>query len=101
MEKSNPFRQNWFQILQPDNPLNPAEFLDNRIVEVALGRTDEVKDCLHTIIDMNCREILEEYRFVAEIKDNPLFAGIENDDLDDRKTHLRILGYLTIHTRGQ
>ena len=44
-------------------------------------------------------EILENYRFFTEIRQDTLTARIESDDEEFIKERLRILGYLIIHTR--
>ncbi len=43
--------------------------------------------------------ILEEYGFQTEVKEDASFARIEDYDLPIMEERLKILGYLTIHTR--
>ncbi len=44
-------------------------------------------------------EILERYHFQVDIKEDSLFARLEGESQDYMLSRLRILGYLTIHTR--
>ena len=45
------------------------------------------------------KELLDEYDFRTEIKEDTLFARIEDQDMDYMESRLRILGFLSIHTR--
>lgn len=44
-------------------------------------------------------EILEEYGFGVQVREDFLMAGVEDRQKDDMERSLRILGYLIIHTR--
>jgi pyruvate,water dikinase len=44
-------------------------------------------------------EILERYHFKVDVKEDALFARLEGEGKDYMLSRLRILGYLTIHTR--
>jgi pyruvate,water dikinase len=44
-------------------------------------------------------EILERYHFKVDVKEDALFARLEAETKDYMLSRLRILGYLTIHTR--
>ncbi len=44
-------------------------------------------------------EILERYDFKVDVKDDSLFARLEAEAMDYMLSRLRILGYLSIHTR--
>ena len=44
-------------------------------------------------------EILERYHFKVDVKEDALFARLEGEAKDYLLSRLRILGYLTIHTR--
>jgi pyruvate,water dikinase len=45
------------------------------------------------------KDILEEYEFRIEVKEDMLMARLEGHELDFMKNRLAILGYLTLHTR--
>jgi pyruvate,water dikinase len=45
------------------------------------------------------KALVEEYGFRTEVKEDTLFARIEDQELDYMKSRLKILGFLTIHTR--
>lgn len=44
-------------------------------------------------------EILERYHFQVDVQEDSLFARLEGEPLDYMLSRLRILGYVTIHTR--
>jgi pyruvate,water dikinase len=44
-------------------------------------------------------EILERYHFKVDVKEDALFARLEGEEKDYMLSRLRILGYVTIHTR--
>jgi pyruvate,water dikinase len=44
-------------------------------------------------------EILEQYDFKVEVRGDALFARLEGEPLDYMLSRLRVLGYVTIHTR--
>ncbi len=45
------------------------------------------------------KELLEEYGFRASVREDNLLSRIEDRDEDFMKSRLRVLGFLTIHTR--
>jgi len=45
------------------------------------------------------REVLDEYAFRCELNEDNLLARLEGREMEYMKSRLRILGYLTIHTR--
>ena len=44
-------------------------------------------------------EILEQHHFQVDVKEDSLFARLEGEQKDYMLSRLRILGYVTIHTR--
>ncbi len=44
-------------------------------------------------------ELLERYHFKVDVKEDALFARLEGEPMDYMLGRLRILGYMTIHTR--
>jgi pyruvate,water dikinase len=44
-------------------------------------------------------EILEQHHFKVDLKEDSLFARLEAESKDYMLSRLRILGYITIHTR--
>jgi len=45
------------------------------------------------------KELLEEYGFRASVREDNLLSRIEDRDEEFMKSRLRILGFITIHTR--
>jgi pyruvate,water dikinase len=48
---------------------------------------------------MFIKDILDEYGFRVQIKDDTLMARLEDKEMEYMKERLRVLGFLTIHTR--
>jgi pyruvate,water dikinase len=44
-------------------------------------------------------DILERYHFKVDVKEDALFARLEGEAMDYMLSRLRLLGYVTIHTR--
>jgi pyruvate,water dikinase len=45
------------------------------------------------------KEILDEFDFRTEVREDNLIARIEDQEMDYMKGRLKVLGFLTIHTR--
>ena len=48
---------------------------------------------------MFIKDMLEEYGFRVQVKEDTLLARLEDKDMETMKERLRVLGFLTIHTR--
>ena len=48
---------------------------------------------------MFIKDLLEEYGFRSQVKEDTLLARLEDKDMEFMKERLRVLGFLTIHTR--
>ncbi len=48
---------------------------------------------------MLVKEVLEEYGFRVDVREDNLIARLEDQPMDYMKNRLKIIGYLTIHTR--
>jgi pyruvate,water dikinase len=44
-------------------------------------------------------DLLEQHHFQVDVKEDALFARLEGEQKDYMLSRLRILGYITIHTR--
>jgi pyruvate,water dikinase len=45
------------------------------------------------------KDLLDEYGFRVQVREDNLLARLEDKDMESMKEHLRVLGFLTIHTR--
>jgi len=60
------------------------------------GAADDLRRCMRTAF---LAELLRDFGFWVEVKEDHLIARLEDHEMEYMKTRLKILGYLIIHTR--